>query len=77
MNKWPGGKWRVFNKNGVVGILTYRNRQVIHWTGFDACDFPNKVVAIANLCAAAPRMAAYIAKQDDDEARKILREIEG
>ena len=52
------GPYRLFNKNGVVAVLDRRGKAVIHWTGFDASDFPDCIVDNAALFAAAPETAA-------------------
>jgi hypothetical protein len=34
------GTWKVFDLNGVIAIMTTETeREIIHWTGFDASAF--------------------------------------
>jgi hypothetical protein len=56
--KHTPGPWRVFNKNGVISVMSGRSpkNEVVHWAGFDSSHFPKDRLANARLIAAAPEM---------------------
>lgn len=53
--KFTPGPWVVFDQSGVIAVETEINdKEVVHWSGFDASSFQDDNLANAKLIAAAP-----------------------
>lgn len=66
------GPWKAFTKNGVVAVMNANNKEIIHWSGFDASEFSDPTnEANAHLIAAAPELLEAL-----KEAVHALKEFE-